>query len=56
MGWTQTIAIITLTAFIFWLFTKLDNDIKDLCSRQDAQTQRIDQLYQMFVELLKERR
>lgn len=57
MDWTQAFAIIgSLGAFIFWMFTKLDNDIKTLGNRLDGQTQRIDQLYQMFVDLLKERK
>lgn len=48
MDWSQAFAIIgSLGAFTFWLFTKLDNDIR-------AQNIRVDQLYQMFVDLLKE--
>lgn len=50
MEWTQAIAIVgSLGAFTFWLFTKLDSDIK-------TQNQRIDQLYQMFVDLLREKK
>jgi hypothetical protein len=50
MDWTQAIAIIgTLGAFTFWLFTKLDSDVK-------SQNQRIDQLYQMFIDLLREKK
>ncbi len=57
MDWTQTLAIIgSLGAFIFWMFTKLDNDIKALSARLDAQNNRIDQLYQMFVDLLKDKK
>jgi len=57
MDWTQAFTIIaSLGAFTFWLFTKLDNDVKTLASRLDAQAQRTDQLYQMFVDLLKERK
>jgi len=64
MDWTQAFTIIgALGAFTFWLFTKLDNDIKTLSARldsqahrMDAQAQRTDQLYQMFVDLLKERK
>lgn len=48
MEWTQAFVIIgSLSAFTFWLFTKLDNDVR-------TQNQRIDQLYQMFIDLLKE--
>jgi hypothetical protein len=57
MDWMQAFAIIgSLGAFTFWLFTKLDNDIKSTNARHDAQMIRIDQLYQMFVDLLKEKK
>lgn len=83
MDWTQAFAIIgTIGAFIFWVFSKLDNDsktqyakldsdIKSLSDKLDtninaltakidadikASTQRTDQLYQMFIDLLKERK
>jgi hypothetical protein len=50
MDWIQVFTIIgSLAAFTFWLFTKLDNDVR-------AQGQRIDQLYQMFIDLLKEKK
>ena len=50
MDWSQAIAVVgALGTFSFWLFTKLDSDIK-------SQNQRIDQLYQMFVDLLKEKK
>lgn len=50
MDWTQAFAIIgSLGAFTFWLFTKLDSDIR-------AQNARVDQLYQMFIELLRDRK
>jgi len=49
MDWLQTITIIgTLGTFTFWLFSKLDADIR-------ASNQRVDQLYQMFIDLLKEK-
>lgn len=55
MDWTQTFAIIgSLGVFIFWMFTKLHNDIKSLSIRLDRQHHRIDMLYQMFVDLLKD--
>ena len=48
MDWTQAFTIIgVLGAFIFWIFTKLDSDIR-------ASHQRIDQLYQMWGEMQKE--
>jgi hypothetical protein len=50
MDWIQVFTIIgSLGAFTFWLFTKLDADIRN-------SNQRIDQLYQMFIDLLKERK
>lgn len=57
MDWIQVLTIIgSLSAFIFWMFTKLDSDIKSLGNRLDGQCQRIDQLYQMFIDLLKEKK
>lgn len=54
MDWTQAFTIIaSLGAFTFWLFTKLDNDIKALSARIDGHAARIDQLYTMFVDLIK---
>lgn len=48
MQWINAIVIIgTLGSFTFWMFSKLDGDIK-------SQNQRIDQLYQMFIDLLRE--
>jgi|HubBroStandDraft_4_1064222.scaffolds.fasta_scaffold48771_4 hypothetical protein len=56
MDWTQAFTIIgVLGAFTFWLFTKVDADIKQQGQRVDQQMQRIDQLYQMFIDLLKDR-
>lgn len=68
MDWNQALAIIgTLGAFIFWIFTKLDNDIKSVDTKLDnwirhssaiqaEQSKRTDRLYQMFIDLLKENR
>ena len=48
MDWTQAFAIIgSLGVFTFWLFTKLDADIRN-------SHQRIDRLYEMFCEMQKE--
>jgi hypothetical protein len=50
-------------AFIVWAVNKLDTDIKGLSSRVDAinnrmdgHAMRIDQLYQMFIQLVKEKK
>lgn len=64
MEWSQTLTIIgtniavlgILTALIIWTVGKLDTDIKSLGSRLDGHAIRIDQLYHMFVDLLKERK
>lgn len=57
MDWIQVITIIgTLGAFTFWLFTKLDADIRASNCDIRASNQRVDQLYQMFIDLLKEGR
>ena len=54
MDWLQVFTIIgSLGAFTFWLFNKLDTDIKAMTARHDSHSARIDQLYQMFVDLLK---
>jgi hypothetical protein len=55
----------SIGGFVLWSTTKLDGDLKLLASRIDNDTKmlisridsshaRIDQLYQMFVDLLKE--
>jgi hypothetical protein len=62
MDWTQTLTIIvSLAGLIFWLhkdINRLESDVKALDSKytQDmrAQSARTDQLYKMFVDLLKE--
>ena len=52
-----------LATLIIWIVGKLDSDIKGvgervdkLGNRLDGHAQRIDQLYKMFVDLLKERK
>ncbi len=71
MEWTQTLTIISvniaifgsLIALIIWVVNKLDADIKNIGSkmdtlgnRLDGHATRIDQLYRMFVDLLKEKK
>ena len=64
MNWIQVLTIvgvnITLIAamatLVIWAVNKLDNDVKSLGTRLDGHAMRIDQLYQMFVQLLKERK
>ncbi len=56
--------VAVIGGFIFWAFNKLDGDMKAMGNRLDgdikalssdikAQTARTDQLYQMFIDLLK---
>lgn len=62
MEWIQTLTIIGVNlaligcigTLIIWAMNKLDGDIKTLGARLDGHAQRIDQLYVMFVDLLKE--
>ena len=55
MDWIHTITIIgSLGSTLFYLFSKMDDDIKAANARSDAQIARIDHLYNMFIDLLKE--
>jgi hypothetical protein len=67
MGWGEIITVIglfvtlisgfvALGAMIISIFNRLDNDIRSIANRMDTQTARTDQLYQMFIDLLKDRR
>lgn len=52
----MTVVIGTLSGLCLFMFNKLDEAIKLLAGRMDAQASRVDQLYSMFVDLLKERK
>jgi hypothetical protein len=64
MDWTQTITIIcSLAGLMIWIcnkidadINKLDADIRAISTRLDGHATRIDQLYRMFVDLLKEKK
>lgn len=64
MDWIQVATIVganfavlaLMTTLIIWTVNKLDSDIKSIGSRLDGHAARIDQLYKMFVDLLKEKR
>jgi len=71
MEWNQVYTILgvnialigALAALLVWVVTKLDNDVKGIAqsvdklgNRLDGHAVRIDQLYKMFVDLLKERK
>jgi len=61
MDWLQVFTIIgVLGGFIFFMMQRmhsdmlrLDGEIKSMGSRLDAHANRIDQLYKMFVDLVK---
>ena len=42
-----------LTTLVYWMVNRIDADVKSCCSRLDSHATRIDQLYRMFVDLLK---
>jgi hypothetical protein len=64
MDWTQAFAIIGVNialigivcSLVVWAVNKLDADVKSIGNRLDGHAQRIDQLYRMFVDLLKEKK
>ena len=46
-------SVVGLTTVIIWMTNKIDSDVKSLGTRLDSHAQRIDQLYTMFVDLVK---
>lgn len=71
MDWTQTLTIIGVNIALMgamitlgiWMVNKLDadvkgirDDMKSLSNRLDGHAMRIDQLYHMFIDLLKEKK
>ena len=70
MEWTQVLTIVgvnialigAMATLVVWAVNRVDADVKSICSRMDkmdnrfdSHAQRIDQLYKMFIDLLKER-
>lgn len=53
MDWTTFLSIAGLNLGIFAF---IHNDLKSLANRLDGHAQRIDQLYSIIVDLLKERK
>lgn len=43
-----------LITMVYWMMNRIDADVKGACARLDGHAMRIDQLYKMFVDLLKE--
>lgn len=71
MEWSQVLTLVgvnvasvaVICTFLIWVVNKLDTDIKSVGTqiensnrRLDGHAMRIDQLYRMFVDLLKEGR
>ncbi len=64
MDWAQVWTIVgvnialiaSMITIVVWVATKHDGDIKKMENRLDGHAARIDQLYQMFVDLIKEGR
>jgi len=62
MNWAQILTIaglnlsmfVALAGLVIWTVNKHDSEIKSINGRLDGHASRIDQLYQMFVDLLKE--
>ena len=45
-----------LVPLIIWSVNKLDNDIKSMNTRLDGHAQRIDQIYSVILQMLKDRK
>lgn len=64
MDWTQTLTIIgvnlaligVMITLIVWAVNRIDSDVQSIGRRLDGHAQRIDQLYKMFVDLLKDKK
>lgn len=71
MDWTQTLTFIgvnlamlgAIATLVVWAINKIDVDVKSIAtrvdgifSRMDGHAARIDQLYTMFVDLIKEKK
>lgn len=48
--------IAAMLTVVVWVATKHDAEIKSIVTRIDGHASRIDQLYQMFCDLIKERK
>jgi hypothetical protein len=64
MDWNQLWTIIgvnialvaSMATLVIWAVSKMDADVKSIGNRLDGHATRIDQLYQMFVDLVKEKK
>ena len=61
---SNTIAIISVNIGLFvamatlviWMVNKMDADVKSACARLDGHARRIDQLYSLILDILKEKK
>ena len=57
MDWIQVFTIIgVLGGFMIYMLQRIEKDVDTYGRRLDGHAQRIDQLYKMFVDLLKEQK
>jgi hypothetical protein len=57
MEWIQVLTIIgVLGGFTLWHAARVDNEIKEIRETNKDTNRRVDQLYMMFCDLLKEQR
>jgi len=64
MDWTQAATIIGINIALFgaiatlivWTVNKLDADIKGISTRLDGHAQRIDQVYGIILQMLKDKK
>lgn len=64
MSWLQLATFIgvnitlvgVMTSLIIWTVTKHDGELKSMVNRLDGHATRIDQLYTMFVDLLRDKK
>ncbi len=62
--WIQVLTIIgvnvtligALATVIIWTVNKMDADVKSACTRLDGHAMRIDQLYKIIIDMLKDRK
>lgn len=62
MGWSQILTLVGINiglasltiGFVVWAVNKLHNDIDSLGNRLDIHSRRIDHLYQICIDMLKQ--
>lgn len=57
MDWLQVISIIaTVIGSAYYIHREIQADIRSICEEIKSQAARTDRLYEMFIDLLKERK